>query len=136
MAKDKLREHFSNRQKSARQMLEKLMEAEPFAISDFEGIRGFLINLLTPYYWAERMGQSWVFVLESTYHDLLHAKLPHLIRKWVKEFGNEMDGDLTFPAFHKFALRVVRIDETVSSILESTSQSEDRSSRCLHSRQI
>jgi hypothetical protein len=67
-----------------------------------------------------------VFGLESTYHDLLPAKLPHLIRKLVKEFGNEMDGDLSFPAFQKFALRVVRMDETVSSILESTFQSEDQ----------
>jgi hypothetical protein len=58
---------------------EKLMEGEPFARSDFEGIRGFLINLLKPYYQAERMGQSWVFGRESTYHGLLRAKLPHMI---------------------------------------------------------
>jgi hypothetical protein len=55
-AKDKLWKNFSNRLKSVRQMLEKLMEGEPFAISYFEGIRGFLINLLTPYYRAERKG--------------------------------------------------------------------------------
>jgi hypothetical protein len=58
MAKNKLREHFNGRQKSTRESLEKLMEGEPIARSDIGGIRGFLINLLTPYYWAERMGQS------------------------------------------------------------------------------
>jgi hypothetical protein len=37
-----------------------------------------------------------------------------------------MDGDLTFLAFYKFVLRVMRMDEKASSIRESTSQSEDR----------
>jgi hypothetical protein len=105
------------------------MEGEPFARSDIEGIRGFLINLLRLYYRAERMGQSWVFGRESTYHGLLRAKLPHMIGKWVRKFGNEMDGDLTFLAFHKFVLRLVRIDETASLIHQSTSQSEDRDRR-------
>jgi hypothetical protein len=69
MAKNKLREHFNGRQKSTRESLEKLMEGELFARSDIEGIRGFLINLLTPYYRAERMGQSWVFGRETSSFD-------------------------------------------------------------------
>jgi hypothetical protein len=40
-----------------------------------------------------------------------------------------MDGNLTFLAFHKFVLRVMRIDETALSIRESTSQSKDRDPR-------
>jgi hypothetical protein len=65
----------------------------------------------------------------STYHGLLRKKLPHLVSKWVKEFGNEKNGDLNFLAFHKFVLRRMRIDETVLLIRQSTSQSEDRDPR-------
>jgi hypothetical protein len=126
MAKNRLREHFNKRQKDTEESLKKLMEGEPFARSDFEGIRGFLINLLKPYYWVERMGQSWVFGRKSTYHGLLHAKISHMISEWVKEFVNEMNGNLTFLAFHKFVLRRMRIDERASVIRQSTSQSEDR----------
>jgi hypothetical protein len=72
------------------------------------------------------MGTLWMFGRASTYHGLLREKLPHMVSKWVNEFGNEMDGDLTFLAFHKFVLRLMRIDETASSIRQSTSQSEDR----------
>jgi hypothetical protein len=67
--------------------LEKLEEGGPFARSDIEGISGLLINLLTTYYRAKRMGTSWMFGLASTYHGLLRKKLPHMVSKWVKEFG-------------------------------------------------
>jgi hypothetical protein len=75
------------------------------------------------------MGQSWVFGRESTYHGLLRAKLPHMISEWVEEFGKEMNGNLTFLAFHKFVLRRVRIDERATVMCQSTSQSEDRDPR-------
>jgi hypothetical protein len=75
------------------------------------------------------MGTSLMFNHASTYHGLLRKKLPHMVSKWVKEFGNEKNGDLTFLAFHKFVCRRMRMDETASIIRQSTSQSEDRDPR-------
>ena len=128
-AKNILRKHFNGKQKKTWQSLEKLEEGEPFAKSDIEGIRGLLINLLTTYNRAERMGSSWMFGRASTYHGLLRNKLPHMVTKWVKKFGNEKDGDLNFLDFHKFVCLRMRIDETASIIRQSTSQSEDRDPR-------
>jgi hypothetical protein len=45
-----------------------------------------------------------VFGRKSTYHGLLRAKLPHKISEWAEEFLNEVNGNFTFLAFHKFFL--------------------------------
>jgi hypothetical protein len=79
---------FSSRQESIEQSLEKLMEGEPIAKDNFCNIRSLIINLQEKYVVARRMGEAGVFSLESTYIKLMWAKLPHLIREWIREFGD------------------------------------------------
>jgi hypothetical protein len=130
MVKDKLREHFSDRQKSTEQSLKKLMEGEPIAKDIFYEISSLIIDLEYKYVVARCMGEAGVFSLKSTYINLIQAKLPYLIEKWIKEFRVPQK-ELTFKAFEEFVLRVARLDEEISKItwrhltLESTSQSED-----------
>jgi hypothetical protein len=51
------------------------------------------------------MGEAYVFSLKNTYINLMQAKLPHLIEKWIREFRIPQR-ELTFDAFEEFVLRV------------------------------
>jgi hypothetical protein len=122
MAKNKLREHFNDRQKSTKESLEKLMEGEPIAKDIFYDILGFIIDFGSKYVMAKRMGEAagqqpekQPVSLKSTYINLMQAKLPHLIEKWIREF-RVPQREQTFDAFEEFVLRVARMDEEISSM--------------------
>jgi hypothetical protein len=114
-------------------MLINVMEGEPIARNDFNGIRSFLISLLRPYHLAGRMSQASKFNIWETYIYLMHAKLPHLIPEWTEEFESEdVQRELMFHSFKSFVLKVTRMDEKIlknGGTLELTSQSKDQDPR-------
>jgi hypothetical protein len=111
-AKDALWIAFGDRRKSMGEMMRDVMEGEPIARNDFEGIRSFVISLLRPYRLAGRMGEAFgrhKFDIRETYIDLMRAKLPHLIPEWTEEFDSEnVQDDLTINTFKSFVLKVTK----------------------------
>jgi hypothetical protein len=130
---ESLKGHFGSKEFDVNGMLKDLAKRETDCQGQLQKYT-FIIDLECQFDLASGKGKAAIFELKNTYIDILDAKMPYLMEKWIRKLRMSKI-ELNFEAITKFVLREARIVEEISKYtwgpmtLESTSQSEDRDSR-------
>ena len=114
--KEALRENYEPKMLCEEEVLRGLMKGGPIAKDNFKGIQTFLVKLQCQADLARGKG-FWAKIFESkgTYKRILKARLPHLLPKWVKEFGEMGQKQSTDETFIKFVRDGAKLQEEITS---------------------
>jgi hypothetical protein len=110
-----LESQFGSKKFETEGMLSKMAEGGPIDGGDFEAMQSFVVGLICKFELAKGKGDTGLFEIKGTYHEILRLKLPHLIDKWSDKFETGREKVL-FQEFVDFVMERARADKASAMI--------------------